>query len=59
MKSVDAPLNWSAGKYDEVCDYCVKDAKLTYDVYQHGKEHGILKSRSFETGDIVEVEVEW
>ena len=59
MKSVDAPLNWSAGKYDEVCDYCVKDAQLTYDIYHHGKEHGVLKSRSFETGDIMEVEVEW
>ena len=59
MKSVDDPLKWREGKYDEVCDYCVKDAQLTYDIYHHGKEHGVLKSRSFETGDIMEVEVEW
>ena len=59
MKSVDAPKAWAESKYTEVCDYCVKDAQLTYDIYQHGKEHGILKSRSFETGEIIEVEVEW
>jgi DEAD/DEAH box helicase domain-containing protein len=59
MKSVDAPKAWAASKYTEVCDYCVKDAQLTYDIYQHGKEHGMLKSRSFETGKIIEVEVEW
>ena len=59
MKSVDAPKAWAEGKYTEVSDYCVKDAQLTYDIYQHGKEHGMLKSRSFETGKIIEVEVEW
>jgi len=59
MKSIDAPIGWREGRYDEVCDYCVKDAQLTYDIYHHGKEHGVLKSRSFETGDIMEVEVEW
>mgnify|MGYP001165289763 FL=1 len=59
MSSVDAPRGWRDGKYEEVCDYCLKDAQLTYDVYAHAKEHGFLKSRSFETGDIVEVELEW
>tara|TARA_R100000908_G_C3744906_1_gene140470 strand:- start:626 stop:1234 length:609 start_codon:yes stop_codon:yes gene_type:complete len=59
MKSEDAPKGWRAGKYTEVCDYCVKDAQLTYDIYQYGKKNGMLKSRSFETGDIMEVEVEW
>ena len=59
MKGVDAPKAWREGKYEQVCDYCLKDAQLTYDVYQYGKENGILKSRSFETGDILEVEVEW
>lgn len=59
MSSVDAPKGWRAGNYEEVCDYCLKDTQLTYDIYQYGKENGLLKSRSFETGDIVEVEVEW
>jgi len=59
MKSVDAPIGWREGKYEEVCDYCLKDAKLTYDLYKYGKDNGVLKSRSFETGDIVEVEIGW
>ena len=59
MKSVDAPIGWREGRYEEVCDYCLKDARLTYDLYKHAKESGVLKSRSFETGDIVEVEIEW
>jgi len=59
MSSVDAPKGWRAGKYTEVCDYCLKDAQLTYDIYSHAKEHGVLKSRSFETGEIKEVKIEW
>ena len=59
MNCVDAPIGWKEGKYEEVCDYCLKDAKLTYDLYKYGKDNGVLKSRSFDTGDIVEVEIGW
>jgi len=59
MKSVDAPQAWREGKFTEVADYCLKDAKLTYDLFVHGRDTGIVKSRSLESGDIVEIEVEW
>ena len=59
MKSVEAPKAWRAGKFKEVTEYCLKDAKLTYDLYMYGKENGIVKSRSLDSGEIIEVEVEW
>jgi hypothetical protein len=59
MKSVDAPLAWREGKFTEVAEYCLKDAKLTYDLFLHGRDTGIVKSRSLESGDIMEIEVEW
>ena len=59
MKSVEAPSAWKEGKYNEVADYCLKDAKLTYDLYTYMQEYGIVKSRSLETGDTVEIEIEW
>tara|TARA_R110002012_G_scaffold41648_2_gene113828 strand:+ start:8739 stop:9347 length:609 start_codon:yes stop_codon:yes gene_type:complete len=59
MKSEDAPTAWREGRYIEVADYCLKDCKLTYDLYMHGKENGVVKSRKMEDGSIVEIMVEW
>ena len=59
MKSVEAPSAWKEGKFNEVADYCLKDAKLTYDLYSYMQEFGIVKSRSLETGKVVEIEIEW
>jgi len=59
MKSVEAPIAWREGKFEEVASYCLKDAKLTFDLYNFGKENGVIKSRSLESGKIVEIEVEW
>ena len=59
MKSEDAPVAWREGRYLEVADYCLKDCQLTYDLYMHGKDNGIIKSRKMEDGSIVEIMVEW
>ena len=59
MTSADAPEAWRAGRYLEVAEYCLKDAQLTYDLYRHGQEHGIVKSRSLEDGSLIEIEVDW
>ena len=53
MTSHDAPEAWRAGRYLEVAEYCLKDSQLTYDLYQYGRENGIVKSRSLEDGSIV------
>ena len=59
MSSELAPEAWRAGKFLEVAEYCLKDAQLTYDLYQYGRENGIIKSRSLEDGSIIEMEVDW
>tara|TARA_R110000823_G_C15927143_1_gene499158 strand:- start:129 stop:734 length:606 start_codon:yes stop_codon:yes gene_type:complete len=59
MSSVDAPTAWRDGKYNEVADYCLKDSKLTFDLYMYGKDNGIIKSRSLDTGAVIEIPVEW
>jgi hypothetical protein len=57
--SQDAPLMWKQKRYSEVAEYCLKDAQLTHRLYQHGIENGVIKSRSRETGDVIEIEVTW
>tara|TARA_Y100001937_G_scaffold26062_1_gene37406 strand:- start:274 stop:882 length:609 start_codon:yes stop_codon:yes gene_type:complete len=59
MESIEAPEAWAQGRFEDVIKYCVSDAQLTYDLYMYGRDNGIIKSRSLETGEIVEVEVEW
>lgn len=59
MESIQAPEAWAQGRYEDVIKYCVSDAQLTYDLYVCGRDNGIIKSRSLETGEIIEVEVEW
>ena len=59
MSSHDAPEAWRAGKYDEVAEYCLKDAQLVYDLYKYSVDEGIVKSRSLEDGKIVEIDIEW
>lgn len=59
MESVEAPKAWAEGRYEEVIKYCLSDAQLTYDLFVLGRDNGIIKSRSLETGEIIEVEVEW
>ena len=59
MSSADAPTAWRDGKYNEVADYCLKDSKLTFDLYMYGKDNGIIKSRSLDTGAVIEIPVEW
>ena len=59
MKSEDAPNAWRAGRYQDVIKYCIKNCQLTYDLYMHGKENGIVKSRKLSDGSIIDIEVEW
>ena len=59
MQSQDAPVAWREGKYQEVAEYCLKDAQLTFDIYELGKTNSMLKSRCKDTGEIKEVILEW
>ena len=57
--SADAPVMWKQGRYNEVAAYCLKDTQLSHRLWTHGCEHGVIKSRSKDSGEIVEIEVEW
>ena len=47
------------GKYDKVVEYCMKDTKIVYDVWMHGKENGFVKAFSIEKEKFVDLEVDW
>jgi hypothetical protein len=57
--SLEAPLMWKQRRYDEVAAYCLKDSQLVYRLWKHGCEEGVIKSRCRQTGNILELEVEW
>ena len=59
MRSEDAPLMWKHGDYQSVADYCMNDAMLNWELWKHGLDTGIVKSRSRWTGEIVKLEVDW
>ena len=59
MESADAPKAWEEGRYNEVAEYCLKDAQLVYDLLYHGRDEGFVKARNIETGIIDDIEVMW
>ena len=58
LESVMAPALWKAGEYQEVVDYCLKDCKLVYDLYNHGLDNE-LKAFSIEKEEFIKMEMEW
>lgn len=40
MNGADAPVYWGRGEYEEVIEYCIKDARLTYAIWLYGRENG-------------------
>tara|TARA_R110001583_G_scaffold51160_1_gene159672 strand:+ start:1295 stop:1897 length:603 start_codon:yes stop_codon:yes gene_type:complete len=59
MDSADAPKLWKQGEYDSVVEYCLKDSQIVYDIWQYGKENGIVKGFSLDKGEFVDLEVDW
>lgn len=49
---------WKEGKIDKIIEYCMQDVKVTRDVFNHGRQHGVVKiQRSDE--NVREVPVQW
>lgn len=59
MESADAPRLWKMGRFDEVVEYCMKDTQLVYDLWNYGKENGIVKAFSINDEKFVDLEVNW
>lgn len=45
---LDAVKWWKEGKVDKVRQYCIDDVKITVEVYEYAKKHGLLKYRDFD-----------
>jgi len=39
---------WAEGNIDKVREYCIDDVRLTRDLYEYAKKHGLLKYRDFD-----------
>ncbi len=59
MGSADAPVAWREGRHAEVAKYCLEDCKMNLELFNHGREHGMIKSRNVSTGIIDDIEVLW
>lgn len=59
MSSVDSVVKWNEGSHGEVADYCLKDSQLTYDLWMHGRETGIVKYFDEVENKFEDLNVEW
>ena len=39
---------WAEGQVDKVREYCLDDVKITLELYEYAKKHGVLKYRDFD-----------
>ena len=39
---------WEAGEIEKVRKYCLDDVRLTLELYEYAKEHGVLKYKDFD-----------
>lgn len=47
------------GNMKALADYCAQDVKITRDIFEHGKRHGIIKYSPFNSSAIGEIPVKW
>ena len=59
MSSIDSVFKWNQGLYSSVADYCLKDSQLTYDLWMHGKDNGIVKYFDEVENKFEELSVDW
>ena len=59
MSGIDSVIKWRQGEFDEVAEYCLKDSRLTYDLWKYGQEHGIVKYYDEVKDEHIEAKVEW
>lgn len=44
----DAMKWWAEGNIEKVREYCIDDVRITRDIYEYAKKHGVLKYRDFD-----------
>ena len=54
----EAAAWWRAGEIEKLIEYCREDVRITYEVYQYGREHGAIYTRDAR-GRRVRVPIMW
>lgn len=49
---------WKTGQIQKIIDYCQQDVKITWDLFQFGRQNGFIKIQRSE-GEALQVEVQW
>lgn len=49
---------WKTGQIQKIIDYCMQDVKVTRDVFQFGRQNGLVRIQRSED-KVVEVPVQW
>lgn len=47
------------GNMKALVDYCMQDVKITRDIFEHGKRHGIIKYQPYNSSALGEIPVKW
>ncbi|HYF12834.1 MAG TPA: ribonuclease H-like domain-containing protein [Candidatus Paceibacterota bacterium] len=45
---IEAQKWWTTGEIEKVREYCLDDVRITKELYDHAKKHGILKYRDYD-----------
>lgn len=56
---LDAVAWYRSGNWEKLEEYCLRDVRLTRDLYFHGQKHGHLLFESFVDNKVVSVPVSW
>lgn len=49
---------WEQGEIEKVRAYCIDDVRLTLELYEHAKKHGLLKYRDFNGGETRDIKLD-
>ena len=49
---------WEEGEVEKVREYCIDDVRLTLELYEYAKKHGLLKYRDFSDGDVRDIKLD-
>tara|TARA_R110000824_G_scaffold64572_8_gene168730 strand:+ start:8617 stop:9252 length:636 start_codon:yes stop_codon:yes gene_type:complete len=59
MSGIESVAKWRSEEYDEVIEYCIKDTKLTYDLWKYGQDNGIVKFYDEDNNQHIDLPIEW
>ena len=56
---LEAVAWWEAGEVEKVRKYCLDDVRLTLELYEYAKKHGMLKYKDFDGTREIKLDTSW